>query len=74
MLNFVYRVWSEWDIGERDVVFASRQAAINWINNNRTLIEACRSEGAEFDTVWNVLGDCGEALVGVRCVKVLENG
>ena len=55
----MYRLWSEWDIGEGDLIFATREAGMRWLQENLVVadmasedrqstddfIESCKSGG-----------------------------
>jgi hypothetical protein len=38
------RLWSEWDIGEGNLVFASKQALISWLHVNEAVAEMAAEE------------------------------
>lgn len=38
------RLWSEWDIGEGDLVFASKQALMDWLHANEAVVEMATEE------------------------------
>jgi hypothetical protein len=35
----MYRLWSEWDIGEGDLIFATQDAGIRWLRENPAIAE-----------------------------------
>lgn len=42
----MFRLWSEWDIGENNVVFASKEAGLAWLRANPEVV-AMAEEGQE---------------------------
>ena len=55
----MFRLWSEWDIGEKDVVFASREAGMRWLHANETIKEMADEEGAKVPPfVEELFADC----------------
>ena len=46
----MYRLWSEWDIGERNVIFANKEVAINWLRDNNAVLEIADEDQTDVDT------------------------
>ena len=46
----MYRLWSEWDIGERNVIFANKEVAMNWLRNNSAVLEIAKEDRTDVDT------------------------
>jgi len=40
----MYRLWSEWDIGESNLVFASKEAGLDWLRTNPVVAEIAAEE------------------------------
>ena len=38
------RLWSEWDIGEGNLVFASKQALMTWLHDNLEVVQMAAEE------------------------------
>jgi hypothetical protein len=43
------RLWSEWDIGEDNLVFASKQALISWLHVNEAVAEMAAEEACSVE-------------------------
>jgi hypothetical protein len=43
------RLWSEWDIGEGNLVFASKQALISWLHVNEAVAEMAAEEACSVE-------------------------
>ncbi len=44
-----YMLWSEWDIGESNTAFASKEAGLRWLRNNKSVLVMADEENAEID-------------------------
>lgn len=42
----MFRLWSEWDIGENNLIFASREAGVRWLYDNAAIQEMAEDERA----------------------------
>ena len=40
----MYRLWSEWDIGESNKIFATPEAGETWLRSNQTVAEMAADE------------------------------
>jgi hypothetical protein len=61
----MYRVWSEWDCGEENIIFKTKADAMDWVEENPYLKEVeC---GYTNEELWN------EGLIGIEEVEVYEN-
>lgn len=40
----MYRLWSEWEIGEGDIIFANKEAGLRWLNENPTVAEIAQED------------------------------
>jgi len=49
------RLWSEWDIGEGDLVFANKQALMTWLHANEDIVEMAEEEQS---SVQNFVAAC----------------
>ena len=45
----MFRLWSEWDIGEGDKVFASKEVAMNWLRKNETVAELAEQDSLSLE-------------------------
>lgn len=36
-MTTVYEIWCEWDIGQEDIVFSSKENARQWLEENQNL-------------------------------------
>jgi hypothetical protein len=43
----MFRLWSEWDIGEAKLVFTSREAGLRWLYDNVDIKEMAAEEKAQ---------------------------
>lgn len=48
-MTTAYMLWSEWDIGESNTAFASKEAGLRWLRNNKSVLEMADEENAEID-------------------------
>jgi hypothetical protein len=54
----MYRLWSEWEIGEGDLIFASKDAGMRWLHENPTVAEiAIDSECSVEDCIVSCFDD-----------------
>jgi hypothetical protein len=67
MTKYVYRIHSEWDIGHENIVFATKEATLDWIKTNPSLIEVCAAEG-DHDDPLKLMAETG--LVGYHKVEL----
>lgn len=35
----MFKLWSEWDIGENNLIFANKDAGMRWLQNNPAVAE-----------------------------------
>ena len=40
----MYRLWSEWDIGEGNLIFASQDAGMRWLRENPAVAEIAQED------------------------------
>jgi hypothetical protein len=66
----MYRLWSEWDIGETSVIFASKESAMRWLKNHAEMLSLAQLDGCSID---EYLKSCFDhnylALVSVQIVE-----
>ena len=43
------RLWSEWDIGEGNLVFANKQALMTWLHANEAVAEMAAEEACSVE-------------------------
>ncbi len=48
-MTTAYMLWSEWDIGESNTAFASKEAGLRWLRDNKSVLEMADEENAELD-------------------------
>lgn len=48
-MTTAYMLWSEWDIGESNTAFASKEAGLCWLRDNKSVLEMADEENAEID-------------------------
>ncbi len=48
-MTTAYMLWSEWDIGESNTAFASKEAGLRWLRDNKSVLEMADEENAEID-------------------------
>lgn len=48
-MTTAYMLWSEWDIGESNTAFASKEAGLRWLRNNKSVLVMADEENAEID-------------------------
>jgi hypothetical protein len=54
----MYRLWSEWDIGEGNLIFASQDAGMSWLRENPAVAEiAIDSECSVEDCITSCFDD-----------------
>jgi len=46
----VYMLWSEWEIGESNVAFASKEAGRRWLVENEVIKEMAEDDKAEINS------------------------
>lgn len=63
----MYKVWCEWDLGEYDVVFTTRQKALDWAKKQIQLEDPDAPEGYEDGWFESLLKD---DMVGVDECRV----
>ena len=51
----MYRLWSEWDIGETNVVFASKEAGLAWLRANPEVADMAAEDKESVD---ECIDDC----------------
>ena len=67
----MFRLWSEWDIGETNVVFASREAGICWLHNNAAIKEMAAEESCD-DIPFFVEGLFADCYLDWEAVEVIQ--
>lgn len=45
----MFRLWSEWDIGEGLCIFASKEAGMQWLRDNEAVAEIASEDGASVE-------------------------
>jgi hypothetical protein len=48
-MTTAYMLWSEWDIGESNTAFASKETGLRWLRDNKSVLEMADEENAEID-------------------------
>lgn len=43
------RLWSEWDIGEGNLIFASKEAGMRWLQSNAGVAEIAQEDNCSID-------------------------
>lgn len=51
----MYRLWSEWDIGEDGLIFATQEAGMRWLQGNPHVAEIAEEDKA---TVADCIASC----------------
>lgn len=66
----MFRLWSEWDIDENDIVFVSEEAGMRWLKDNLHVQDMARDDN---QTVDEFLKSCfDDRLMDFRHVKVFK--
>lgn len=55
----MFKLWSEWDIGESNVIFVSREAGTKWLRNNAAVLEMADDENTQIDAYIDQLFEDG---------------
>ncbi len=55
----MFRLWSEWDIGESNLVFATREAGMAWLRTNTDVAEMAAEDNQSVDECIQDCFDCG---------------
>lgn len=45
----MFRLWSEWDIGEGLCIFATYEAGLNWLRTNQSVAEIAREDNVSIE-------------------------
>ena len=45
----MFRLWSEWDIGEGLCIFATREAGLNWLRTNEAVAEIASGDNVNIE-------------------------
>ena len=45
----MYRLWSEWDIGEVGLIFANKDAGMRWLRKNRAVAEIAENDNCSVE-------------------------
>jgi len=54
----MFRLWAEWDIGEQNLIFASKEAGMRWLDDNLHVNEmACEENKKVSDYIIGCFGD-----------------
>lgn len=61
----MFQLWCEWDFGQENYIFASKQAAYNWLKNSQAFKDMLEDD----ETFESLLA---ENLIGVKEVKVIQ--
>jgi len=40
----MYQLWSEWDIGEGNLIFTSKESCVNWLHNHLEIQQLAAEE------------------------------
>lgn len=51
----MFRLWSDWDIGEDNLIFVSKEAGIRWLQSNEVVAEIAAEDGCSID---DFITDC----------------
>lgn len=46
----MYRLWSEWDIGEDGLIFADKEAGMRWLQSNAAVAEIAQEDNTDIET------------------------
>lgn len=66
----MYKLWSEWDIGERNIIFANKDAVMRWLRNNNAVLEIADEDGTDVDTC---IASCfAEGYFELEAVEIVE--
>lgn len=66
----MYRLWSEWDIGENNIIFANKEAVMRWLRDNNAVLEIADEDGTDVDTcIASCFEDCYFSLETVEIVE-----
>ncbi len=66
----MFRLWSEWDIDESDIVFVSEEAGMRWLKDNLHVQDMARDDN---QTVDEFLKSCfHDCLMEFKRVKVFK--
>lgn len=45
----MFKLWSEWDIGEELCIFASKEAGMRWLRDNEAVAEIASEDGTSVE-------------------------
>jgi hypothetical protein len=45
----MFRLWSEWDIDEENIVFTSKEVGMQWLRDNQVVAEIASEDGASIE-------------------------
>jgi hypothetical protein len=48
-MTTAYMLWSEWNIGESNTAFATKEAGLLWLRDNETVLEMADEENTQID-------------------------
>lgn len=66
----MFRLWSEWEIGSEDKIFASREALTRWLRTNESVIESAAEDKMSVDDFINdCFDDCYFSLENVEIIE-----
>lgn len=65
-MRYVYKVVSEWDIGEEYVMFGSETSAMEWLGDNIYVQEMIEAEGLD------LVGLLDEGLLSIAEIEVIH--
>jgi len=66
----MYRLWAEWDIEEQNLIFASKEAGVRWMQANLHVEDMARDDGKTVDD-W-IQESFDDGLFGFVKVQVIE--
>jgi hypothetical protein len=67
----MFRLWSEWDIGEKNVVFTSREVGMRWLHANEAIKEMAAEESYD-DIPSFVEGLFADCYLDWEAVEVIQ--
>lgn len=45
----MFKLWSEWDIGEDRYIFATKEAGLQWLRDNEAVAEIASEDGTSVE-------------------------
>jgi hypothetical protein len=69
----MYRLWSEWDIGESDLIFANKEAGMRWLRENPAVAEIAEDGELGEVSVEDCITSCfDEGYFSWQVVEVIQ--